>query len=541
MSYVTGSHAFKVGFQLEHGISEFQREVHGDLEYHTRNGAPFRFVQHATYANDPKKEHMTPLGIFVQDQWTMPRLSANLGVRIDLYKGRVPAQSFGATEFVPARSFAEISDAISFQDINPRVGLSYDLTGTGRTALKFAAGRYVETTLSRIVAQINPFSSSVQNVRRNWNDANANRVPDCDLTNFGENGECGIISDLNFGQNRPGSTTYEDSITSGFGHRNYVWDMSAEVVHEITTGVSLTAGYYRNWSGNWRIEDNVLVSPSDYSPFCVTAPMDSRLPGGGGYEVCNLADINPDKFGQRLAVVTDADPFIGGISEVTCAAQRSSSGRQPRDNGANCGTSDFVGFTIDTRFTNGAQLGGGFDTGTTNFNSCFVLDSPQQLLNCDTQIPWSAHHNFKMYGSFPLPYDISVSGSFRSVAGRPIDANWSVRNPVIAPSLGRNLSACGTKTIETCTSSVTVPLIAPYTMFLDRRNMLDLRFSKFVNLGGARLSGNLDIYNVLNGNQILGINETYGSGWLQPAALQNNEVDSILAGRLVHIGGSLEF
>lgn len=538
LSYVTGSHAFKAGFQLEHGISEFQYDVHGDVWYYFRNGIPSRIAQHATYADDPKKEHMTPLGIFVQDQWTLPRMTLNLGVRFDAFNGRVPAQSFRATPFIPAREFAEIADAVRFTDVNPRLGAAYDLFGTGRTALKFALGRYVETRLSGLVSNINPFTTSVNSVQRTWNDDNLDFVPGCDLANFSENGECGPISDLNFGQNRPGATTYDDSITHGFGNRNYTWDLSAEVAHELAPGISLTAGYYRNWAGNWRARDNVLVGPDDFDPYCVTAPMHPRLPGGGGYEVCGLHDVKPEKFGLARTVAKDAEQFIAGAGGVTCGEQRTSSGRAPFA-GTNCGTSDFVGFNVDTRFLNGAQLGGGFDTGRTVINTCFVIDSPQALLNCDTRIPFSAHHNFKMFGSYPLPWDISVSGSFRSVAGRPIDADWRAPNDLIAPSLGRNLSACGTRTV--CTSTAPVPLIAPYTQFLDRRNVLDLRFSKAVNVNGVRVTWNLDMYNVFNGNQILGVNERFGPRWLVPAALQNNEVDSILAGRLIHVGGSLEF
>ena len=49
-----------------------------------------------------------------------------------------------------------------------------------------------------------------------------------------------------------------------------------------------------------------LVTPADYDPFCITAPVDSRLPNGGGYQVCGLYDIKPEKFGQVNNVVTQA-------------------------------------------------------------------------------------------------------------------------------------------------------------------------------------------------------------------------------------------
>ena len=47
----------------------------------------------------------------------------------------------------------------------------------------------------------------------------------------------------------------------------------------------------------------MLVTPADFSPFCITAPTDSRLPGGGGYQVCGLYDVSPAKFGQVNSVI----------------------------------------------------------------------------------------------------------------------------------------------------------------------------------------------------------------------------------------------
>ena len=104
ISYVTGSHAFKIGFQNEHGISEFQQDIAGDDDIYLRlrNGVPNSLELRAAYPDSPKKEHMNPLGIFIQDQWTLPRVSINGGVRIDRFNGRVPAQDFAATGAHPA-------------------------------------------------------------------------------------------------------------------------------------------------------------------------------------------------------------------------------------------------------------------------------------------------------------------------------------------------------------------------------------------------------------------------------------------------------
>ena len=539
VSYVTGSHAVKAGFLMEQGQTNADREVSGGMVFDFRNSVPYRLRQYATYS-DPslKKDRSQSMAIYFQDQWTLPRVSINYGVRLDRFTGNVPAQSLAASEFIPfRRDFAAVNDVLGFNDVNPRLGVSYDLRGDGRTAVKFAVGKYVETTLGSLVGRFNPISTSVTSARRTWNDANGNFTPDCDLVSIAANGECGALDNQNFGQNNPKATQYNDSVLRGTGNRNYSWDISTEVVHELAPGVSLTAGYYRSTSGNWRVTDNVLVSPEDFDPFCATAPMDPRLPGGGGYEVCGLYDIKPEKFGLSENLVTQASDFIGNTSSVTCGAQRVG-GRAPNA-GRHCGANDFFGISIDTRLTNGAQLGGGFDTGKTNVNTCFVMDSPQQLLNCDTEIPFKAHHNVKVFGSYPFPGGISVSGTFQSVAGKPYEAEYRIPNDMISESLGRNLSACGTKTV--CTTTVPVPLLVPYQQFLDRRNQLDLRVSKAITVGGVQFRGNLDLYNATNGATVLGANDRYGSRWLQPAATLNTEVDSILSGRLLHVSGSLEF
>lgn len=170
-----------------------------------------------------------------------------------------------------------------------------------------------------------------------------------------------------------------------------------------------------------------------------------------------------------------------------------------------------------------------------------MVDSPQQQLNCRTIKPFSAQTQIKLNGSIPLPRDIIVSGTFQNVSGAPFEADYPATNAEIAPSLGRNLAACGTRVV--CTATAQVPLVAPYTMFLDRRTQLDVRLSKVLRLGPrTRLRANVDLYNILNANTVLGASNTYGPRWQQPTAQQTvREVDAILPGRLIHLGGQLTF
>jgi len=285
------------------------------------------------------------------------------------------------------------------------------------------------------------------------------------------------------------------------------------------------------------VTDNLAVAPTDFDPYCVTAPLDARLPGGGGYQICGMYDVNPTKFGQQDNLVV-----------------------RPANFGDRSRVSNFFTLAMDARFSR-TNLGASVDTGRTVENNCFVVDAPGLSTYtpavftatfygannattidgkpiCKSESPFRGNTQVKVFGSYSLPYDIVASATLQNLSGIAIEAHAPIANDLIAPSLGRNLAACGTRV--PCTATATVPLIAPFAQFEPRRTQLDVRLGKMFDLGGKwRLRANVDVYNILNGNGVIRINNNYGSRWLTP--LSTAVGSGFLEARLVQFGGQLTF
>ncbi len=494
VSYVTGAHALKAGAYLLQGWFRDNGTVGGDsLGYTFRNGVPVE----VTLTASPLQRNArikANLGLYVQDQWTLNRLTLNMGLRFDYFDAYVPEQHLGAGPWVPARDFAPVKCVPCWTDLSPRLGAAYDLFGNGKTAVKVSLNRYVKGESTGVVLANNPATTTVSSATRSWNDANGDFVP--------QPGELGPLSNAGFGQTNV-TTSWADDVLTGFGVRPYQWQGSLSVQQELKPNVALNVGYFRTSWANFTVTDNLSVTPGDYDPYCITAPVDSRLPNGGG-QICGFADIKPEKFGLVNNLVTRADKY-GKQTEVF--------------NG--------VDVTINARLSRAAFIGGGFSTGRTATGRCFVVDSPQELRHCQVVAPFTTQ--IKLSGVYPLPWDMQIGAVIQSLPGIPVSASYVATNAQIAPSLGRSLSGRA--------STVTIVegqgLLVPQSVFEGRSNQLDLRYTKALRLGRARVQGNIDLYNVLNSSPILSINTRYGSAWLRPTA--------ILAARLLKFSAQLDF
>ena len=276
VSYITGAHALKMGYQDHVGRMHnfFHEPVAGNLSYTFNAGSPVQLTQRSAYE---AQTHVHDGGIFLQDRWTVGRLTANVGLRYDFYRTSYPTQTLGPNASTPNRNVTfEAGDVASFNDLTPKLGVAYDLFGTGRTALKASYSRYVEQMSygGTFGESATPPLRTVQSVTRPWIDGDADFTPDCELLTLQANGECGIVNNLAYGNPIP-STTYDPETLSGWGQRGYNWETSVSVQQQVATGVSVDVGYFRRWYGNFLITDNRALAPTDFTPFSVVAPVDS--------------------------------------------------------------------------------------------------------------------------------------------------------------------------------------------------------------------------------------------------------------------------
>jgi hypothetical protein len=513
LSYVTGSHAFKTGLSLQRGWIRNFLNINGDMTLALRNGVPASVTLYTTPYNVLNNLNEA-LALYAMDQWTHKRVTLNIGASYDIHKSGVPEQHLSAVQFVGPRDFAAIDNVPLWKDFSPRLGVALDLFGNGRTAIKASFSRYVAGQGTGFANANNPVLTSVNSATRTWNDVNGDFKPQCNFTNPAANQECGVLTPSTFGQLRV-TTRYDDAVRTGL--RGYNWESSVGINQELWRGVSAEVSYHGRRYGNFSVTDNLAVTPANFDPYCITAPTDSRLPGGGGFQQCGLYDVNPSKVGQVDNLVTDASKF----------------GRQTENyHGAD--------FLMNARLGSGGRVGGGVNTGRTTTDNCEVVgkvDNPASGTNANPsgiaspstlycRITPPFQMNARAYAVYPLPWELQASATFQTIPGPMVIANYVMPNSQIAPSLGRNLSAGATAT-------ATIPLVEPGSMYGDRLYQTDLRLTKMFRMGTRRFQANLDLYNLLNASPVLLQNNTYGPAWQRPMA--------ILPGRLIKFGGQYDF
>ena len=369
-------------------------------------------------------------------------------------------------------------------------------------------------------------------VTRAWTDANGNFVADCDLANPGaqdlraRGGDlCGVVSNVRFGM--PVLTNaFDAKILSGWGVRPSDWNLVLSLQQQIGRRSALDVAYTRRTFRGFTVADNLALAPSDLTPFSILAPLDGRLPGGGGYRIDGLYDIAPGKAGQVDNRVTGAASYGRWFQYFSG-----------------------LDVTVHARVGRSFTFAGGTSTGQTVADNCEVRAHLPELATTATgttafgggltgsavtplspycHVGYGVLTQLRGLSSYLVPrLDVEIGATFQSKPGALLAANWSAPAATIATFLGRAPSGN--------VPNVTINLIEPGSLYGDRINQLDFRFAKKFQFGGSRTMIALDLYNSLNANPVLTYNNSFtpGGPWLQ--------ANSILTGRLARVSAEWTF
>ena len=473
----SGAHDLKLGAQLSWEKMEYNRNRNGDILLETVSGVPTR----AFLANTPiESDHrLETWAFFAQDRWVLGRATVNAGIRFDGVKAYLPEQSSPPGTWVGERRFPE-RDVYNFPlNVAPRIGMSYDLSGNGRTALKAYYGRFYNQFGSEIAEASNP--NAVATLQVPWSDPNGNLRHDpgeLDLSAF-VGFPPGLFPPVDDDANRP----YSDELNVGIDH---------QLMRDFAVSVSYHRRQHRNGLG---VIDRAR-------PASAYTAVPRTFPGADlSTQTMTVYNLDPALRTARDRIITNVDALESDYDGVQFSFTKRMSSRWQLLAGVTL--QSHQGFAHNGTFTN---PGANSD-----------LNNPNYVLNRDesavfTELPWTA----TLSGSYELPYQLMFSGKYTARAGDPL---------MRQASFGLNQ---GTETIWVQPRGV------------DRAEtvsrFVDVRFAKRFTVGPTRLEGSVDVFNFLNANHVQLQNET-----LSPLPGVFARPSRILAPRIVRFGVTARF
>ena len=490
LSYVTGSHAFKAGGTFESGFQRQRYDQNGDISQLTyvNNAAGVALPNSVGVRNTflVKFENVNAhMGVYGQDKWTLRRLTLNLGGRFDYLNASVPAESNPAGRFVTARSSDAIACLPCWKQGSIRLGGSYDVFGSGRTAVKGTVGKYVASQSAGVASSTNPMQ--LQTDTRAWQDLDGNGSA-LDGNGNAQYNEIGPVRNSNFGI--PKGATRFDPTTPWPTN----WEESASVVQQLFSTVSVTAAYYHREYFNQSLTRNVLVDPkADYTANTITVPANAKLPNGGGQTV-TVYNLNANKLGQ-----------VDSVSTYSTANTRVYNGFE---------------FSANARLPHGAFLFGSVTKERSAVNNCDVASSdPNNLRFCNQVPPFRGL--YKMSGGYPLPYDVQLSSTLQFRPGGSIASGYTFNSA----AAGFAITGGGNLTVAN--------IVDPTTQFYDYIKQFDMRVSRTFRFGSRRLQAFLEVFNLPNVSTVLQVNTRIGPLYYNPQLIEQP--------RHFQIGGQFDF
>jgi hypothetical protein len=517
-----GNHEFKAGLEWERNRGDWGFYMPQPLFWTYWDGSPFYYRAQNGGVTDPvygdgllyyaaigteygssaEVGITSRIGGFIQDSFTIKHLTINLGLRADHLKAWSPGRSkgaatdpvalaLGATYFEPIygiNPYGEVSydtwdNAFPYGTFfSPRLGLTYDLFGNGKTALKASFTSQQEGFPTGTFSAMYPLTW--RGFTWNWWDDNGNGVPDVP-------GAAGDHYEEAYGETPLIflSTAYLDAIDPGV-KVPYVNEITVGIEHELVKDLNVGVRYIRK--DRKRVLASVLwdkdsdrywytreLAPEWWIPFTTTVPETGSYPA----QEVTMYFLSNDAPAQnyRLTNVPEASMKYNSVE-----------------------------ISFDKRLAYGWQLGGSINFSKSEGNypvsyaswaSQYSFSNANSFVNSYGELPYSRPLLIKLYGTFTLPYKFMLSFFYTHSDGSPWGQTVSVRPP-----------AGWAEANNASTTAYSIYVNPPGTYRNEASDSLDLRLGKDFKLGPGTLEAFVNIFNLL-GSYTLTVAKNPGGTW----------------------------
>jgi hypothetical protein len=476
-----GDHATKFGLRYRSTPYQTITKTGGGAQARFRSGVP---SEGELRRDGHTSRELWEYSAYVNDSFRRGRFTLNAGLRFDYQddeakEAQVPANRI-APDLLPALDFKGADSGATYADLSPRLGVTFDLRGNGKTVLKSNLARYYGIGIYT-AGTISPTGQTT--LRFPWRDLNSDSVVqrnELDTTRI-------LNNSTNYNPASPASIRSPATVDRNL-ENDIIDELTLGVEHELARNFGLSATYsyrhYKNTADNFRIG----LSSSQFVPVSFTAACGNGTCGQPSYTVTywqlpfqrpaetilrNYQGQNRDYHGVELvARKRFSDKWLMNGSFTWQSTIRDYEG----------------GPDIDYQDPTNVTQQDGRPAGTLNAR-------------------WIA----KLSGMYQLPGGFSAAAFVNLRDGFPL-------NPfVVTPSRTGGLG----------TSEVFVQPFA--TSRYETFRQVDVRLDKTFKLGKTRLVASLDGFNILNENVVL-------ERTRRQNAANANFVEEILAPRIFRLG-----
>jgi hypothetical protein len=455
---------------------------------------------------------------YIQDTYTLGRLTTQLGVRYDRIHDQAIAASIGANPlggpWLPAINFPGADPGVVFNNFSPRVGFTYDLVGNGKTLARANYARYYgQVGNAGVSGTINPVSQT--GIRYPWIDANGNKFADAGEITLGPNPLALVTG--NWSAANPGNTQSANSVDPNL--KNDTTDeFILGVDREVGAGFAVGANLIWRKYGNFNYEDRVGITPADWVSRTFT-PAASSCPGADNRTAagdCPTVTYFEPSFQQPTILQLINVP--GGYNRTYKGFEVT--GRKRMANRWLMNTS----FSFNSTTYNYGDFAGSHNMSSGTAGTLPISEDPtNRVIRNGNQYDYltggsgignvfvNAKWLFKLSGLYELPGAVNISAFYNARQGYPFERG------ILSPSRNN-----GGNTVFVVLDPIGEERLPTY-------QNIDFHVERPIRARNLRFVPSLDVFNVSNGNTIQAIRGTQN-------ATNANQIQAILAPRVVRFG-----